>query len=78
MPRSLAASAEETVDLLSAFADRSGRQGAADRQARKRLDRIQSLTIENVVQEGLHEWLHAYIRDNAALDQAIARQFRFG
>ena len=78
MPRSLAASAGETVDLLSAFADRSGRQGAADRLARKRLDRIQSLAIDNVVQAGLHEWLHAYIRDNAALDQAIARQFRFG
>ena len=77
MPRSLAASAEETVDLLSAFADRSGRQGAADRLARKRLDRIQSLAIEEVVQSGLHEWLHAYIRDNAALDQAIAKQFRF-
>ena len=78
MPRSLAASAEETVDLLSAFADRSGRQGAADRLARKRLDRIESLKIEQVVQQGLHEWLHAYVRDNAALDQAIARQFRFG
>ncbi len=78
MPRSLAASAEATVDLLSDFANRSGRQGAADRLARKRLDRISSLAIEQVVQEGLHEWLHAYIRDNAALDEAIARQFRFG
>jgi len=78
MPRSLAASAEETVDLLSDFAGRSGRQGPADRLARKRLDRIQSLEIGTIVQNGLHEWLHAYIRDNAALDQAIARQFRFG
>jgi uncharacterized alpha-E superfamily protein len=78
MPRSLAASALETVDLLSAFANRSGRQGAADRLARRRLDRIQTLKIEEVVQSGLHEWLHAYIRDNAAIDQAIARQFRFG
>jgi uncharacterized alpha-E superfamily protein len=78
MPRSLAASAEETVDLLSDFASRFGRQGPADRLARRRLDRMQSLTIANVVQDGLHEWLHAYIRDNAALDQAIARQFRFG
>jgi uncharacterized alpha-E superfamily protein len=78
MPRSLAASAEETVDLLSDFANRFGRQGVADRLARKRLDRIESLGIEHIVQEGLHEWLHAYIRDNAALDQAIARQFRFG
>jgi uncharacterized alpha-E superfamily protein len=78
MPRSLAASAEETVDLLSAFAGRSGRQGLADRLARIRLDRIEDLDIGTVVQDGLHQWLHAYIRDNAALDQAIARQFRFG
>ena len=65
-------------DLLSAFAARSGRQGQADRLARKRLDRIQGLAIAQVVQTGLHEWLHAYIRENAAIDQAIARQFRFG
>ena len=35
-------------------------------------------TSSTIVQSGLHEWLHAYIGDNAALDQAIARQFRFG
>ena len=78
MPRSLAASAEETVELLSAFAGRSGRQGKADRLARQRLDRFQELDISTVFQSGLHEWLHAYIRDNAALDRAIAEQFRFG
>ncbi|HYI64347.1 MAG TPA: alpha-E domain-containing protein [Allosphingosinicella sp.] len=78
MPRALAASAEETVTLLSAFAGRSGRQGQADRLARKRLDRIKDTDINAVVQAGLHEWLHAYIRENAAIDQAIARQFRFG
>ena len=78
MPRSLAASAEETVDLLSAFAGRSGRQGQADRLARQRLVRIQELDINAVFQGGLHEWLREYIRDNAGLDQAIARQFRFG
>ncbi|HEV2865021.1 MAG TPA: alpha-E domain-containing protein [Allosphingosinicella sp.] len=78
MPRSLAASAEETVTLLSAFAGRSGRQGAADRAARRRLTRIQDLSIETVFQGGLHEWLHAYVRDNAELDSAIAAQFRFG
>jgi len=78
MPRSLVASAEETVALLSAFAARSGRQGPADRIARKRLDRIQGIDINNVVQDGLHEWLHAYIRENGAIDQAIAKQFRFG
>jgi len=78
MPRSLVASAEETVTLLSAFAARSGRQGQADRLARKRLDRVQAIDINTVVQEGLHEWLHAYIKENGAIDQAIARQFKFG
>jgi len=78
MPRSLVASAVETVTLLSAFAARSGRQGPADRMARKRLDRIEGIDINTVVQQGLHEWLHAYIRENGAIDQAIAKQFRFG
>lgn len=78
MPRSLIASAEETVSLLSAFAARSGRQGPADRLARRRLDRMQGLEIGDVVQNGLHEWLHAYISENGALDRAIAEQFLFG
>ncbi len=78
MPRSLAASADETVSLLSAFAGRSGRQGPADRLARQRLARIQDLDIVTVFQSGLHEWLNRYIGENAALDRAIAQQFRFG
>ncbi|HEY5712161.1 MAG TPA: alpha-E domain-containing protein [Allosphingosinicella sp.] len=78
MPRSLAASADEVVTLLSDFAGRTGRQGPADRLARQRLDRMERLKIGDVVKHGLHEWLHAYIRENAALDQAIASQFRFG
>lgn len=77
MPRSLAASAEETVDLLSDIAGRSGRQGQADRLARARLSALQELDISTVFQSGLHEWLRRYIRENAALDQAIAQQFRF-
>ena len=77
MPRSLTASAEETVTHLAAFAARSGRQGAADRLARQRLARMQDLDIETIIQRGLHEWLHAYIAENAAIDRAIADQFRF-
>jgi uncharacterized alpha-E superfamily protein len=77
MPRSLTASAEETVTHLAAFAARSGRQGAADRLARQRLARLRDLDIETIIQGGLHEWLHAYIAENAAIDRAIADQFRF-
>jgi uncharacterized alpha-E superfamily protein len=78
MPRSLVASAEEAVELLGEFASVSGRQGAADRLARQRLDRLEDLDIVTIFQGGLHEWLAGYIGENAALDGAIARQFRFG
>jgi len=77
LPRSLAATAGETVDLLSDFAARSGRQGKADRLARQRLARFDELDVDAVFRRGLHEWLHAYIRDNNALGAAIADQFRF-
>ncbi|MGQ0588368.1 MAG: alpha-E domain-containing protein [Sphingosinicella sp.] len=77
MPRSLAASAEETVGLLNEFAARSGRQGPADRLARQRLARMADASIDAVIQGGLHEWLNRHIAENAALDDAIARQFRF-
>ena len=78
MPRSLASSAEETVDILNEFAARSGRQGPADRLARQRLARMEDLSIETVIQSGLHQWLNRHIAENAALDEAIAQQFRFG
>lgn len=77
MPRSLVASAAETLTLLSALAARSGRQGRADRLARERLARMEDLAIGAIFEQGLHEWLQAYLRDNAALDEAVARQFRF-
>ena len=73
--------ARRIVQLLrvtpSSFAGHSGRQGPADRMARQRLARMQDLDIGTVFQGGLHEWLQAYVRENAALDQAIAKQFRF-
>jgi uncharacterized alpha-E superfamily protein len=77
LPRSLAFSAQETVSLLSDFGSRSGRQGAADRLARQRLSKLQELNVDTVFQRGLHEWLHAYISDNAAIGRAIGEQFRF-
>ena len=77
LPRSLAASAAETVALLAEFGSRTGRQGEADRLARRRLVRLEAGTIDQLLQQGLHETLARFIRENAALDQAIASQFRF-
>ncbi len=78
MPRSLSACATETVELLNDLASNSGRQGEADRLARRRLSQFESTNIERIFQSGLHEFLHRFIDENVALDQAIAQQFRFG
>jgi uncharacterized alpha-E superfamily protein len=78
LPRSLTASAVETVELLSELGDRSGRQGEADRMARSRERALLETDIDAIFRKGLHQFLNGFINDNAALDSAIAAQFRFG
>lgn len=78
LPRSLAGSAAETVDLLAELGNRTGRQGEADRLARQRLTQFEESNIEKLFQAGLHESLRRFINENAMLDAAIAHQFRFG
>ena len=78
LPRSLAGSAAETVDLLGELGNRTGLQGEADRLARARLTQLEESDIERLFQAGLHESMRRFIADNAALDSAIAHQFRFG
>ncbi len=77
MPPSLAACTEEAVELLNALGKRTGLQGEADRMARARLARMQKTRSAQVIVTGLHEYLEAFIEENALLDGAIARQFRF-
>jgi uncharacterized alpha-E superfamily protein len=77
LPRSLAACVEEVVQLLNQLAKRTGMQGEADRMARARMAAIQKTRTAEVIAGGLHEYLGAFIRENALLDSAIARQFRF-
>ncbi len=77
MPRSLAASAEEVVQHLNALGKQTGLQGEADRLARFRHARLGDTHVDAIVDGGLHEYLEDFIAENAALDRAIARQFRF-
>ncbi|SMF64098.1 alpha-E domain-containing protein [Allosphingosinicella indica] len=77
LPRSLASAAAEAVALLAAFGDRTGRQGEADRLARRRLNELEEGDIDTLFRAGLHESLQRFIGENAALDAAIAQQFRF-
>jgi len=78
LPRSLSAAAGEAVALLGEIGQRTGRQGQADRLARERERKILDTDIRTVFQSGLHQYLQRFIRENAAVDRAIAAQFRFG
>lgn len=77
LPRSLAASAEEVVELLSLIGKRTGLQGEADRMARMRHARITKTRSREVIASGLHEHLKAFLAENSELHHAIGRQFRF-
>ena len=78
MPRSLAGSVEETVDVLGQLAKRSGSHGEADRMARMRAARMAKTRSAEVIASGLHQYLQAFIAENAQFHSAIGRQFRFG
>ncbi len=78
LPRSLAGCVEETVDILSLLAKRTGLQGEADRMARLRYSMMQKTHSKDVIARGLHQYLKAFNAENALLSGAIARQFRFG
>lgn len=77
LPRSLAASMEETVIALTGLAKSSGTQGEADRMARTRQARAGRTRTGDVIAAGLHQHLQALIVENAQLHDAIGRQFKF-
>lgn len=77
MPRSLIAVVEESGHMLSAIAGTVGKQGPADRLARRREAALDRLNTDTLFQNGLHQFLRDFTRENAALDAAIAEQFRF-
>jgi len=77
LPRSLASCAARTVALLSRIGAVSGRQGEADRLARRRLDRFEASDVDTLIGRGLHESLQKFVAENGEIDAAIARQFKF-
>ena len=77
LPRSLAASVEEAVDILGLLAKRTGLHGEADRMARQRHLRIARTRSGEVITQGLHQYLQGFLTENDALHAAVGRQFRF-
>jgi uncharacterized alpha-E superfamily protein len=78
VPRSLAGATHEIVSHLAEIGRLLGRQGEADRMARRRQTTLSRTSIDSIFGQGLHEYLEAFIIENSELDRAIAAQFRFG
>jgi uncharacterized alpha-E superfamily protein len=75
MPRSLAACYEAIVRHLDLVADAYGRRGPSQRIASATLHRLAGLAIEEVFEQGLHEFIEAFVDENNRLGSAVAEQY---
>ncbi|WEX07440.1 alpha-E domain-containing protein [Chelativorans sp. AA-79] len=77
MPRSLAYCYRGICDSLGFLAEEYGTRHPSHDFADARLQKLKTVTISDVFEEGLHEFLTEFIRDNAALGDQIAADYRF-
>jgi uncharacterized alpha-E superfamily protein len=77
MPRSLLSCYESLVRNLDHLAQTHGRQGAAQRHARSVYGKLQNMTTESVFQDGLHEFVSAFLADNNQVGTLISEQYLF-
>jgi uncharacterized alpha-E superfamily protein len=75
MPRSLASCYENISRFLDSIADSYGRQGPAQRMARRTLATLTAKKGEGVFREGLHEFITEFIADNNRLGATISEQY---
>lgn len=75
MPRSLAACYGALSRHLGDIAHRYGTSGAAQRPARSAHARLVNRTIQDIFQQGLHEFLEDFIAENNRLGLAITNQY---
>jgi uncharacterized alpha-E superfamily protein len=75
MPRSLASCYENLVQNLDRIANAYGRQGPGQRHARAVRSRLQNSRIEEIFQNGLHEFIDEFVEDNNRLGSAITQQY---
>jgi uncharacterized alpha-E superfamily protein len=75
MPRSLASCYAHLVEHLDNIARVYGRQGPAQRHARSVRTRFQNSRMEEVFQQGLHEFISEFIADNNRLGAMISEQY---
>lgn len=75
MPRSLASCYENLVQYLDRIARAYGRQGPAQRQTRTIRARLENSRIEDIFQNGLHEFLGDFIVANNQVGGAVTQQY---
>ena len=75
MPRSLIACYGDIVLNLDAIGRQYGRQGPAQRQARKMMAQLENSSMREIFRDGLHEFIQAFLDDNNRLGAIIAEQF---
>jgi len=75
MPRSLASCSADIAGQLDQLGQAYGRRGPAQRAATATLGRLTSLRIEQIFQSGLHEFVTAFIDENARLSNVLAEQY---
>ncbi|MFV0492129.1 MAG: alpha-E domain-containing protein [Pseudorhodobacter sp.] len=77
-PRSLVTCIDEANLHLGRLSKGYGRSTAAQAQAGALLQQLSKLTAEDVFDEGLHEFLTRFIRENAALGNAVHESYLSG
>jgi uncharacterized alpha-E superfamily protein len=76
-PRSLAFCRTALRDNLAALARMHGVDGRSNVLMRDADTRISHLTVDQIFEAGLHEFLVDFLARNAAIAQAIAEDYRF-
>jgi len=77
-PRSLLHCTEESDHHLTRLARAYGRSTAAHNRAHELLGELAEARIDDIIAEGLHEFLTRFINQNAALAQDVADSYLFG
>ena len=76
-PRSLAFCRNALRDTLAALARKHGEEGRAVAVMRDADTRISHLTVDQIFDQGLHEFLVDFLARNGSIAQAIAQDYRF-
>ena len=76
-PRSLAYSHSALREHLAQLARIHGSEGRCSALMRESDTRLTETTIDEVFDQGLHEFLNGFLQDNAAIAHAIAEDYRF-